>query len=208
MAWPAAGRNAHAEPPWPCGNQEWKWSDEPMASKPARSAALACSSICDGGNSSVEAANQNWVMPLRLPASRVAQRAQLRALAPGGPAQRGARRGARGEGQRLGGVVERQRACPEVGADDLAPAPREQLVRLAAVRRAGAVAAAVREPQVGVQDGRHAGGAGPQAQVQILEEQKLLRVERTEPAQCRGAGRDGRRDRPADRPAGGGVVAP
>src|SRR4051794_26724140 len=115
----------------------------PSASKPARSAALACSSSWEGLNSSVEAANQNWVMPFGLPAARGAKRAPLRPFAPRIAAQQRTGAGPRGERQRLRRIVEGERPRAEIGADDLAPAPRQQLVRLAAVGRPGAVSARV-----------------------------------------------------------------
>src|SRR3954464_4546052 len=64
---PMAANVTQAWLPWPSGHHGAKWSDAPRPSKPARSAARACSSIWEGGNSSVEAANQNWVMPSGLP---------------------------------------------------------------------------------------------------------------------------------------------
>src|SRR6476661_10361476 len=53
----------------PSGHHGAKWSEQPIASKPAASAAFACSSMADGGNSSVDAANQNWGTSRSFPAA-------------------------------------------------------------------------------------------------------------------------------------------
>src|SRR3954451_15315581 len=123
VCWPAAPRNAHAELPRPSGNHGAQWSDAVVPSKPAASAAFACSSISDGVNSSVAAANQNcvWVsgIPAALPTAGANERAQL------GQAPRALARDerARAERQPLGGVVEREGAPAEVPADHRAPPP-------------------------------------------------------------------------------------
>jgi hypothetical protein len=61
VTWPTAPRGTQALAAWPSGNHGAKWSDTPSASNPAASAALACSINSEGGNSSVEAANQSFV---------------------------------------------------------------------------------------------------------------------------------------------------
>src|SRR3954449_8022201 len=129
VCWPAAPRNAHAELPRPSGNHGAQWSDAAVPSKPASSAARACSSISEGRNSSVEAANQNWVsvsgMGTALPAPRPAKRAQLgQVLRPPPPGER-----PRAERERLRGVVPRERLPAEPCADDLAAPPGPQVVR-------------------------------------------------------------------------------
>ena len=61
VTWPTAPRWAQALEPRPSGNHGAKWSETPRPSKPASSAALDCSTISVGVNSSVDAANQNCV---------------------------------------------------------------------------------------------------------------------------------------------------
>src|SRR4051794_34284645 len=137
VCWPAAPRNAQAELPRPPGNHGAQWSEAAMPSKPASSAARACSSISDGRNSSVEAANQNWVsvsgMGPALPGPRAAQRAQLgQVLAPAAAGER-----PRAERERLRRVVERQRARAELLRDHLAAPAGLQVERTGAERGAG-----------------------------------------------------------------------
>jgi len=57
---PAAASHTQALPDCPSGNHGAKWSEQPIPSKPARSASLACSSSAEGENSSWDAANQYW----------------------------------------------------------------------------------------------------------------------------------------------------
>jgi len=103
---------------------------------------------------------------------------------------------ARGERERLGGIVERRRAPAERRADHL-PAPRgEHVERLAAPQRR--MAAAVADPQRGVQHRRHPGRAGAQAEVHVLREQVCHGVERAELPQRGRRAREARRDRPPD----------
>ena len=79
-------------------------------------------------------------------------------------------------------------------------------MRLAGVGAAGGVAAEVAHAHGRVEHGRDPGGAGAQAQVHVLEEEELARVERAETPQDRGARRDARGDRPADRARALGAV--
>src|SRR4051812_26019946 len=198
VCWPAAPRNAHAALPRPSGNHGAQWSEAAVPSKPASWAAFACSSMSDGRNSSVEAANQNCVsvsgMRTALPGAGAAKRAQLgQVLRPTASRERtGAER------ERLGGVVERERAPAELRSDHRAPAAGLEVERAGAERRPGRVAAVVDHADLGAQLGRDAGGAGAQAQLEVLVEEERGRVERAERAQEVGAGGDARGDRPAD----------
>jgi hypothetical protein len=108
--------------------------------------------------------------------------------------------GARRERDALRRVVERQGPPPEL-ADDLAPAARDQVMRLAAERRPGGMGARVAHAQVGMQLGWDSQAGCPQAQVEVFVEQERAGVERPEPAQRGSARGQARGDRPAD-PAG------
>src|SRR3954453_3259382 len=198
VCWPAAPRNAHAELRRPSGNHGAQWSDAVVPSKPAASAAFACSSISDGVNSSVAAANQNWMsvsgIPAALPTAGAEERAELgqvpRAVAPG--------ERARAERQRLGGVVEHEGAAAEVPPHHRAAPPGLHVDRARAERRARRVAAVVHDAHGRAQLGRHARGARAQAQLEVLVEEERARVERAEPAQEVRARGEARGDRPVD----------
>src|SRR3954452_7593306 len=200
VCWAAAGRNAHAALPRPSGNHGAQWSEAAVPSKPASSAAFACSSISDGRNSSVEAANQNCVsvsgMGSGLPATRAAKRAQLGQVL-GPPASR-ERAGA--ERERLGRVVERERAPAELRSDHRPPAAGLEVERAGAERRAGRVTAVVDQADLRAQLGRDAGGAGAQAQLEVLVEEECGWVEGAERAQQVRARGEAGGDRPADDP--------
>ena len=105
---------------------------------------------------------------------------------------------ARRERQRLGCVVERERAVATDRPDDRAPPRREDVERLALPQHR--VAAGVTDPQLRVQDRGHPGRARTQAQLHVLGEQVRGRVERAEPAQRGGLPGQARGDRPADGP--------
>jgi len=64
---PTAPSQTQACDPRPSGNHGAKWSEAPRPSKPASSAAFACSIISEGVNSSVEAANQYCVPAIGAP---------------------------------------------------------------------------------------------------------------------------------------------
>ena len=55
VAWPAAPSQTHVWPDSPGSHHGWRWSEAEMPSKPARSAATACSSSASGGKCSCEA---------------------------------------------------------------------------------------------------------------------------------------------------------
>ena len=112
-------------------------------------------------------------------ATGVDQGPQLRPFAIPAPVRDRPRR----ERDALREVVERERAAAEARADDLPAPAREQLVGLAVVGRARAVAARVAQRDLRVQLGRHAGGGATQAQLEVLEEQERVGVERAQPAQ-------------------------
>ena len=105
---------------------------------------------------------------------------------------------ARGERGRLREVVEPAGVAAAGRAHRLAPAPGEQLVRLAVPQRR--VPSEVPEREVGVQHRRQAERAGAQAQLHVLPEQVHGRIERPKPAQQRRRGGEAGGDRPADRP--------
>ena len=166
------------------------------------SAALACSSISDGRNSSVDAANQNFVsegMRAPYPAFR---RASLSARS--WARERGRTSAPRANVSHCASVVEAQRPPSERPADDRAPAPRLEREPVGA---AGGVAAGVAQRDLGAQLARHAGRARPQAQLEVLVEEERVRVERAEPPQrLRRARRPPRRWPSRPRAAGAATV--
>src|SRR5205807_8009305 len=117
-----------------------------------------------------------------------AQRAQLRPGPGGVAAQEPPTRRPRGEGERLGGVVEGERATTQARGDHLPAAGGVQLVGLAAEAAGGGVAAGVTKPDLGTQLRGDARRAGAQAQVHVLEEQERRLVERAQCPQRVGAG--------------------
>ncbi len=108
--------------------------------------------------------------------------------------------GAHCERQRLCRVVERQRAGAQARADDLSAAAHVHVDRLAAERRAGRVRARVHDPNRRVEHDRDPAFVRVQAQVQVLEEQERVGVERTQVAQQCGARGERGAERPADEP--------
>ena len=111
---------------------------------------------------------------------------------------------ARGEGQRLGEVVAGQRGRAR-GSPRRRRGGGGRAARAARRRRPAAWRAPPvwRTPHRRVEDGRHAGGAGSQAQVHVLIKQELAGIERAEPPQGRRAGHQAGRRRPSRRCAGG-----